>query len=202
MLTHRRLLLPLTALSASIPAVALAHPGHHHHETAGLLQGLLHPLTGADHLLAALLIGALAITLTNTHRWQLPAAFVTALSIGAFASLAGLSIPAVHLFSALSVVLFGTALALGLKSPRIAALSAVSLAGLFHGGAHVEALSSLNTSSALFAGALVVATALLHLSGALLARRFFAADAPNQLPRFAGITAAMAGIFLATLQII
>ena len=41
-----------------LPLVAQAHPGHETH--AGLLQGLLHPLTGWDHLIVLLSLGVLA----------------------------------------------------------------------------------------------------------------------------------------------
>jgi urease accessory protein len=42
-------------LLACLPLPALAHSGHP--EAAGLVAGLLHPLTGADHLLALLAVG-------------------------------------------------------------------------------------------------------------------------------------------------
>src|SRR5215831_490596 len=41
-----------------LPLVAQAHPGHETH--AGFLQGVLHPLTGWDHLFVLLSLGALA----------------------------------------------------------------------------------------------------------------------------------------------
>lgn len=45
------------ALSVAVPVTAWAHPGH---AADGLLAGMLHPLTGADHLLATLGVGLLA----------------------------------------------------------------------------------------------------------------------------------------------
>jgi urease accessory protein len=41
---------------AGFPALAFAHPGHHH--GPGFAAGLAHPLTGIDHLLAAVLLAA------------------------------------------------------------------------------------------------------------------------------------------------
>ncbi len=45
-------------IATLLPMVAQAHPGHEAH--AGMMQGLLHPLTGWDHLFVLLALGALA----------------------------------------------------------------------------------------------------------------------------------------------
>ncbi|MFL5291384.1 MAG: HupE/UreJ family protein, partial [Myxococcales bacterium] len=45
----------LIAAAALAPLPALAHPGHA--EALGFTAGLLHPLTGADHMLAMLMVG-------------------------------------------------------------------------------------------------------------------------------------------------
>ena len=46
------------ASALMLPLLAQAHPGHETHAT--LMQGLLHPLTGWDHLFVLLSLGALA----------------------------------------------------------------------------------------------------------------------------------------------
>jgi urease accessory protein len=51
-----RILIALCA--ALLPVVVQAHPGHESH--AGFLQGVLHPLSGWDHLLVLLCLGAVA----------------------------------------------------------------------------------------------------------------------------------------------
>lgn len=191
----------------SLPALAFTHPGHghhHHQEGLGLIEGLLHPITGVDHLLAALLIGAIAYHLGGQRRWELPAAFVGALLLGALLSLGGLALPAVHLFSAATVLLLGLFLAASLKFPRKAALAAASLFGLFHGGAHFETLSAFSLSTALYAGALILSTALLHTGGYFLAKRFFstADNPPAPSSRFAGAAVACAGLVMITFQLL
>ena len=53
-----RKILILSASLALVPAAAHAHPGGP--DALGLVDGVLHPLSGADHLAAAVLVGALS----------------------------------------------------------------------------------------------------------------------------------------------
>lgn len=202
-MSSRRVLFTLAFLTAFfvLPGLVFGHPGHHHHaHEPGFLAGLLHPITGLDHLLAALAIGAWGALLGGQQRWQLPLAFVGALLVGAVAALLGLAIPAVHLFSALSVVLLGAAIALSLKWPQVAAIGAVSLFGLFHGGAHFEALTAFSAHTALYTGALVFSTGILHLGGALLSQRFLV-EKSHAAPRYAGASVAIFGVILVGFQL-
>jgi len=50
-----------TAATCLVPAVAFSHPGPGLH--TGLALGFMHPLTGADHVLAMVAVGILAATL-------------------------------------------------------------------------------------------------------------------------------------------
>lgn len=55
-----------TAFAAlSVAPFAMAHEGAHHH--ANWFSGLLHPLTGADHLLAMVMMGVVAALLKPTQ---------------------------------------------------------------------------------------------------------------------------------------
>lgn len=83
----RQAVLLLTTL---LPLVAQAHPGHETH--AGFMQGVLHPLTGWDHLFVLLSLGALA-TMRGTRMAALCAG-VLALALMSGAAL-GLRYPAV-----------------------------------------------------------------------------------------------------------
>ena len=66
-----------TALTM-VPAAAFAHPGHL--SGLGFADGFLHPLSGADHLAAALLVGALAAVSRRAH--ATPVAFLAAVAAG------------------------------------------------------------------------------------------------------------------------
>ncbi len=48
-------------VAAGFPALAFAHPGHSHAHAPGFGAGLVHPLTGADHLVAAVVLAALLV---------------------------------------------------------------------------------------------------------------------------------------------
>ena len=76
-------LFALIALAA--PALAFAHPGH---GDSGLLNGLLHPITGLDHILAMLAVGLWAASFGGKARWTVPTAFVSMMAAG-FAFSAG-----------------------------------------------------------------------------------------------------------------
>jgi urease accessory protein len=144
--------------------VASAHPGH---GTPDFAAGLIHPLTGIDHLLAMVAVGWWSAA-TQTRRWWLiPAAFAGGTLLGALAGLAGLVLPATEAAIAASLVVLG---ALMLFKQRLSLPAAVLLAGglaLFHGYAHGHEMSpSIDALSWL--GGMVVATLGLHLSGAAL----------------------------------
>ncbi len=84
----RRFLVPtLVAAIAVLPALAWAHPGHgtalRNVTPAGFLEGLLHPLTGLDHLLVLLAAGLIASRLPREQRLGLCGAAGLAFVTGA-----------------------------------------------------------------------------------------------------------------------
>lgn len=52
-------IISVSATLALLPSTAFAHPGHD--ETATFMHGLVHPLSGADHLLAMVMVGLFAV---------------------------------------------------------------------------------------------------------------------------------------------
>src|SRR5690554_5793869 len=67
----------LTAgLLALVPAVVFAHPGHGASGSHDFLHGFMHPLHGADHLLAMVAVGLWAAQRSGRSVWALPVAFV------------------------------------------------------------------------------------------------------------------------------
>ena len=57
----------IATVIAGFPALAFAHPGHAH-GAGGVAAGLVHPLTGADHLVAAVLV---VVAIAVAARWTL-----------------------------------------------------------------------------------------------------------------------------------
>ena len=103
-----------------MPLPALAHTGQ---GPGGFVSGVMHPLTGTDHLMAMLAVGLWAASLGGRAVWTLPLAFVAALAAGGLAGAAGLQVPLVEPMILASVVVFGVASAMVLRLPLAAALA-------------------------------------------------------------------------------
>ena len=137
--------------------------GHH----TGFLAGLLHPLTGMDHLAAMVAVGIWSAVALRTA-WQAPLAFVALLTLGALAGFAGVQLPGVEPMIAASILVLGLLIAWrkGFSLGGVVAL--VGAFAFFHGVAHGAELAD-GAPLAALAG-MVVSTAGLHLTGVALGR--------------------------------
>ena len=149
-----------TALTM-VPAAAFAHPGHL--SGLGFADGFLHPLSGADHLAAALLVGALAAVSRRAH--ATPVAFLAAAAAGLLIGGA----PHAAWIAELGIVLGFAALAGAILVRRAAAWmlpAAAAVAGAAHGLAH----GSQASGATAYAAGVLAATAALAGAGYLGAR--------------------------------
>jgi len=175
---------------AAAPAAVFAHTGHDH--TLGLMNGLAHPVSGLDHLLAMVAVGLWAWRTGGNSRWALPTAFVALMLGGALLAIAGIGLPLVEGGILASVVALGLLTAFGVRLPVVAGSTLVGLFGLFHGYAHgLEA--GLPGSFAAYAMGFAASTAALHGAGLALGRWVLS---PRAL-RVAGMGVAAAGVALA-----
>ena len=168
--------------TALTPMAALAHDGH----AVGFLGGLVHPLTGADHLLAMLAVGLWAAALGGRAVVALPLAFVGALAAGAGLGAAGLALPMEEPGSLASVMVLGMLSALALRLPVPVAAAGVAGFGLLHGLAHGAEMTG---AFAPYAAGFVATSLALHLAGLGLGRWSGAA-------RVLGAGTALAGLAL------
>ena len=122
------------ALALLAPLPALAHPGHA--EDLGLLAGMLHPLSGMDHLLAMLMVGLWAGLQGGRARLALPGAFLLAMLTGFGLGAAGLVAPGMEAGILASVILLVALAAMAVPLPLPLAAGITALAGLLHGQAH------------------------------------------------------------------
>ncbi|RAI43535.1 HupE/UreJ family protein [Rhodoplanes roseus] len=158
--------LPLAALLAAIPlAPALAHTGSG--VAIGLQSGLLHPITGADHLVAMVAVGLWGAQLGAPAIWVLPITFPLVMAVGGLIGLAGVPLPFVEPVVALSGLALGLLIALHVRPPLWAAAVLVGVFAIFHGYAHGRELPGAADPTA-YAVGFVVATGLLHLTGILI----------------------------------
>jgi urease accessory protein len=135
--------------------------------TASITHGLLHPF-GIDHLLAMVTVGLLGAFLSKTTNgralWLLPASFVSLMGLGAALGMTGAELPYVEVGIALSVLVFGIAVALQLELPILAATGLVGVFALFHGHAHgTEMPASLGATG--YGFGFLLATICLHAVG-------------------------------------
>jgi urease accessory protein len=185
----------ISALIVSLPAFAMAHPGHHGDggTLPSLASGFLHPLSGLDHMILALATGWLAFSL-GKRRAMMPAlSFLAALACGA---LCGRWISGgTGLETAISLTLFAAGGVMMRDRLRgLGMLSIVAVAGgLVHGLAHgAEALPGV--SFATYAAGLLLSTALLLGAGGLLQHAFSRTGHSLVAIRVAGLFMIVAGI--------
>lgn len=163
-------------VGALIPAApALAHTGH---STTGLATGLLHPLTGPDHLLAMVAVGMIA-ALSSSRRIALltPAGFVMGLLAGGLLGLGGIALPGTEMAIALSLISLGTLIAVALRRDSLLLPLAALLFGVAHGHAHGAELP-MAASPVTYVIGFVAVSITLHATGAvsgILLRRGVAA---------------------------
>jgi urease accessory protein len=152
--------------------------------TMGLLSGLVHPLTGVDHVLAAVAAGVWAAVSGGAHPRAMVAAFLGMLGLGALAGLAGIPLALVEPAIAVSVIALGALIALRVGATPVTGPVVAGGFALFHGYAHTACLPM--TASALgYALGLVLMTALLLMSGVALGCRLARAESRVSV-RFAG----------------
>ncbi|MBL3570366.1 urease accessory protein UreJ [Rhodovulum sulfidophilum] len=185
----------LAAALAAVAGPALAHTGHG--ASTGFVHGVLHPLTGADHLLAMLAVGLWSGFALTSRLWAGAAAFMGAMVAGAALSWAGVPLPGVEGMIAASVLAFGVLAAFAHRGQARwvtgASLGVIALFGICHGHAH----ASEATGAALaYLGGFLISTAALHLTGILVARAVAEARAARTLRRTAGGALVASGAWL------
>lgn len=150
----------LGVLLAAIPASA--HVGQ---PDEGILEGLLHPLTGPDHLLAMLAVGIVAVVATpRPGVWPVPLGFLGGMVLGGIAGMAGVPLPGAETLIVASVLLLGLAVAGAVQGAGLWVVAVIAAAGLVHGHAHgAEAPTSAHPLA--YVGGFLIATASLHLAG-------------------------------------
>jgi len=159
----------LTALCL-FAGTASAHTGIH--TVTSFASGLMHPLSGLDHLLAMIAIGLWAAQQGGRALWAVPATFVSALVLGGGLAWAGLSLPHVETGIASSVLVLGLLIATRRRWAVTAGMAIAAVFAIFHGYAHGLEMPQA-ASPALYALGFVLATSFLHgvgIAGSLVGR--------------------------------
>lgn len=139
--------------------------GHVSGEVSGGMQsGLLHPVSGLDHVLAMVAVGLWGAQLGAPQIWLLPIVFPLVMACGAALGVMGLQLPGVEIGIASSAIVLGIMVLFEAKPPMVVSSILVGVFAIFHGHAHGTELPH-GESGILFSIGFVIGTGLLHAAG-------------------------------------
>jgi urease accessory protein len=185
----RSILLGLFCLLSAGSAEAHILPG----QATGFFSGILHPISGLDHILAMVSVGVWGAQLGAPAIWVLPVTFPIMMAFGGLAGFLGVPLPAIEIGIALSMVVLGAAVTLEAKPPQFAVMAVVAFFAIFHGYAHGTELPR-GDSALLYSLGFVMATGCLHLLGITLGLIHRWAWGKGAL-RLAGTAVSLIGVF-------
>ena len=172
-----------------LPAAAMAHPGHYHppgeeDEFDAISSGIMHPLSGADHILLSLAAGWIAF-MPGASKARLPfAAFLLTMMAGAWTGRVLQGMAGLEVMIAATLMVAGAVFLFGQKFKRLVITVAISAAGFVHGFAHGSETPA-QTSFTAYACGFLVGTAILMGIGCAIHRITSRLDQPL-IPRIAG----------------
>jgi urease accessory protein len=174
------------------PSLAYAHVGVG--PTSGCANGLLHPLTGPDHVAAMVAVGLWATQRGGRALWLLPLCFVTVMAVGGMIGTLGLAIPFVEKGIVASVLILGVLITAAIRLPLLASSLLVGLFAFFHGHAHGAEMPE-TVSGLVYGIGFVLATGFLHACGIGLGLAARSVAGPR-LVRYAGAATVAVGVYL------
>jgi urease accessory protein len=135
---------------------------------SSFVSGFIHPLHGADHLVAMLAVGVWGAIAGGRAVRVWPIAFVAMMLVGFAAAMSGVAVPFVEPAIWLSVVILGLLVALAVNAPVWCGATIIGLLALFHG--HVHGTEAATSNLLAYASGLAIATGALHAAGIGLCR--------------------------------
>ena len=152
----------LVAAALSLTATsALAHTGGN---VNGLAAGLMHPISGLDHIIAMVAVGLWGGILGGQALWVLPITFPLIMAFGGVLGVLGVPVPGIEVGIPVSGIVLGLMILFSVRVPLWAATVMVGIFAIFHGYAHGAELPR-SVDPVVFAAGFVIATGFLHLMG-------------------------------------
>lgn len=189
---HRKSYQTLAVLLLALaPALAYAH--QETGQAIGFYSGLLHPVSGLDHVVAMVAVGLWGAVLGAPAVWVLPVAFPVMMAFGGLMGLLGFPLPGVEIGIAASAIVLGAVVLLETRPPLWLAAILVGMFAIFHGHAHGRELPD-GANALLYSIGFVTATGLLHAAGILIGTAY-RWSAGRSAVRAAGGGVALAGLF-------
>jgi urease accessory protein len=149
----------ITAVLVLLPHYAWAHVNSG--EAGGFLTGMLHPVSGLDHVIAMLAVGLWGAQLGAPAMWLLPVVFPMMMACGGCLGLMGIPLPGVEVGIALSAIVLGLMVLAEARVKLQLAMVLVAFFAIFHGHAHGTELPA-GQSGLLYSIGFVAATGCLH----------------------------------------
>jgi urease accessory protein len=171
--------------------LAQAHPGHGFDN--GIVAGLMHPLTGWDHLVAMIAVGLWAASLGGKARWLLPAAFVGYLALGAVLGHLVGPIPGTEQAIVASLFFLGLMMATAFPISVPAGAAMTGAFALFHGLAHGAEIP-ISAQGVAFGIGFICTSVLLLAAGGILGR--MGSKHLPLIPRLAGGVLAVVAVIV------
>lgn len=151
----------LAAVLMCAATSAMAHPGGN---LNGFAAGILHPITGLDHIIAMVAVGLWGGILGGEALWVLPITFPLIMAFGGVLGVLGVPVPGIEVGIALSGIVLGLMILFSVRAPLWLATVMVGIFAIFHGYAHGAELPN-SADPAVFAAGFVISTGFLHLTG-------------------------------------
>jgi len=155
-------LLWVILLVLALPASAFAHTQGG--EAIGFVNGLKHPLSGLDHVVAMVAVGLWGAQLGAPAVWLLPVTFPMVMAFGGMLGLRGVTIPGIEIGIALSAIALGLMVFREARPKLWVAAALVGFFAIFHGNAHGTELPA-GANGVLYSIGFVIATGSLHAVG-------------------------------------
>lgn len=160
-------LLKIFVLFLCLPSFAHAHSIAF--TVVGWSNGFLHPLQGADHIIAMLAVGFWAAQLRGVAMWVLPLTFVSVMAIGGLLGTSGIAIDYAETIILISGFVLSVLAVKNMQFDLKVSALIVGFFALFHGYAHGTEIGDWANFTSYSLG-FITATSLLHLVGILMAR--------------------------------
>lgn len=190
MMSAKRLCLSaILLLAAAMPAYAHVGIG----TTSSFMAGIMHPLSGLDHMTVMIAVGLWAALKGGKAIWAWPAAFVGVMLVGGALGMLHMPLPFVEPGILASVVALGLLVAMAVDLPVSAGVAIIGLFALFHGHAHGTEVPE-NAGGLEYMAGFAMATALLHATG--IAAGFGLGIRFRGVARAAGAACAAVGVGL------
>ncbi|WDR01757.1 HupE/UreJ family protein [Devosia algicola] len=158
--------------------------------------GWLHPLTGPDHMLAMIAVGAWSAQMGGRALWTVPSAFLLSMAAGGALGFAGLNLPGTEIGIALSVLLLGTVVLFAWSAGWPVAAIATLIFGFSHGMAHGVEIHT-HDNPLLYELGFLTTTAGLHVVGLVGGLLLLESSRGAMFLRGLGACTVVAGIYFA-----